>query len=153
MYEKILVALDHSPAAQTVFESALTLAKVVGSQLILLHVLSQDAEDSPLSYAPMTISYNPEKLEEYRQEWEKFEQECQEKLQSMAQQAQQEGVTAEFIQTTGHPGRTICQYAQERDADLIIMGRRGHSSLSEMVMGSVSSYVVHRSHCAVQIVQ
>ena len=47
----------------------------------------------------------------------------------------------------------ICKLAQEWNADLIVMGRRGHSILSELVLGSVSSYVIHRAHCSVHIVQ
>jgi nucleotide-binding universal stress UspA family protein len=153
MYEKILVAVDHSPAAKPVFESALKLAELTKSELILLHVLSKDAEDSPLSFAPMTLSYTPEIMEQYQKEWDTFIEQCQRQLQSMSQQAEMQGVKAEVVQTQGNPGRVICQYARDNHIDSIMMGRRGHSTLGELFMGSVSSYVLHRSHCSVQIVQ
>ncbi|NEP40617.1 MAG: universal stress protein, partial [Okeania sp. SIO2H7] len=35
----------------------------------------------------------------------------------------------------------------------IVMGRRGHSVFSELLLGSVSNYVIHRAHCSVHIVQ
>ena len=88
MYAKILVALDHSPASQTVFESALTLAKLAGSELMLLHALSLNAEDSPLSLAPLIMSYNPETIEQYEQEWKKFVSQSIEKLESLVRSAQ-----------------------------------------------------------------
>ena len=153
MYAKILVALDQSPASQTVFESALTLAKLAGSQLMLLHALSIDAEDSPLSSAPVTMSYNPEKIEQYEQEWEKFVTQGLERLKSLERSASEQGVKAEFTQIQGDPGRVICQSAKNWEADLIVMGRRGHSQLKEIFLGSVSNYVLHRSHCSVHIVQ
>ena len=153
MYNKILVALDQSPASQTVFESALSLAKLTGSQLMLLHVLSIDAEDSPLSSAPVTMSYNPEKIEQYEQEWEQFVTQGLEKLKSLVRSASEQGVKAEFTQIQGDPGRVICQSAKNWEADLIVMGRRGHSQLKEIFLGSVSNYVLHRSHCSVHIVQ
>ena len=153
MYNKILVAVDHSPAAKAVFESALKLAELTKSELVLLHVLSKEADDSPLSFAPMSLSYTPEIMEQYQKEWDTFVQQCSQQLQSMSQQAEIQGVTAEVVQTQGNPGRVICQYAQDNHVDLIVIGRRGHSTLSEMLIGSVSSYVLHRSHCSVHIVQ
>jgi nucleotide-binding universal stress UspA family protein len=153
MYEKILVALDRSPMAEKVFHDSLTLAKKTESNLILLHVLSIDAEDSPLSFAPMSMSYNPETLEQYHQEWNKFSEECLEMLKYMQKQAQQEGVETKIIQENGRAGKVICQKATELAVDLIVMGRRGHSLINEMVMGSVSSYVLHHANGSVLIVQ
>ncbi|MGB3402939.1 MAG: universal stress protein [Microcoleaceae cyanobacterium] len=153
MYSKILVAVDHSPGAKPVFESALKLAELTGSELVLLHALSKDADDNPLSFAPFSLSYTPEVMEQYQKEWETFVQQCSQQLQSMLQQAEIQGVKAEVVQTQGNPGRVICQYATDNNVDLIVMGRRGNSTLGEMFIGSVSSYVLHRSHCNVHIVQ
>ena len=108
MYNKILVAIDHSPASQTVFESALTLAKLAGSQLMLLHALSLNAEDSPLSLAPITMSYNPEKIEQYEQEWKKFLTQSIEKLKSLVRSASEQGVKAEFGTILGRDRPAFC---------------------------------------------
>ena len=48
MFNKILVAIDRSPANQEVFNEALSLAKATKANLILLHVLSGEEEDSPI---------------------------------------------------------------------------------------------------------
>ena len=150
MYNKILVAIDHSPASQTVFESALTLAKLAGSELMLLNALSLNAEDSPLNSATIRMGYD---LEKFEQEWEQFITESLKRLKPLVKSASEQGVKAEFAQIQGKPGRVICQLAKDWGADLIVMGRRGHSRLEEMVLGSVSNYVLRRSHCSVQIVQ
>jgi nucleotide-binding universal stress UspA family protein len=55
MYTKILAAFDRSPSGKQVFEAALTLAKASHADLMLLHVLSRDAEDSPVRYSPKLI--------------------------------------------------------------------------------------------------
>lgn len=39
------------------------------------------------------------------------------------------------------------------NADLIIMGSRGHSGLKELVLGSISKYVVHHALCSVMVVR
>jgi len=154
MYEKILVAIDTSAISDRVFDIALNLAKIDNSNLMLVHILSEEAEDSPVSFWTInTFAYNPEMIKEYHQLWEKFEKECLQMLQSKTNAAQDIGFQTELTQLRGHPGREICKLAKKWNANLIVMGRRGHSILSEILLGSVSNYVIHRAHCSVHIVQ
>ncbi len=153
MYTKILAAFDRSSRGKQVFDAALTLAKANHADLMLLHVLSRDAEDSPVRYSPKLIGYQENDLNVQRQEWEDFIKKTDELLESLTQQAISEGVKAEFRQREGSPGRIICDFAHEWGADLIVVGRRGYSSASEMFIGSVSSYIIHRCNCSVHIVQ
>lgn len=53
----------------------------------------------------------------------------------------------------GHPGRLILKRAKEIDADLIVMGAKGHTLLSRMVMGSVSDFVARNAECSVLVVR
>jgi nucleotide-binding universal stress UspA family protein len=46
MYRNILVAFDNSPRGKYVFEAALALAKANNASLMLLHILSKDAQDN-----------------------------------------------------------------------------------------------------------
>jgi nucleotide-binding universal stress UspA family protein len=153
MYQKVLTAVDSSPRGKQVFEVALTIAQATHAELMLLHILSQDSEDSPVSFAPFSTSYSLEILKTYQQEWESFKTRSLKQLEIWSTQANQAGVKTKFTQITGGPGPAICKFAQEWGADLVVMGRRGHSTVSEMLLGSVSSYVIHRSHCSVHIVQ
>ena len=154
MYEKILVAIDTSAIGDRVFDTALQLAKIGNSNLMLAHILSEEAQESPIrNLWPMSVGYDQKIMKEYHQIWEKFEKECLQMLQSKVTLAKNVGFQAEFTQIRGNPGREICKLSQEWSADLIVMGRRGHSVLSELVLGSVSNYVIHRAHCSVHIVQ
>jgi len=53
----------------------------------------------------------------------------------------------------GNPGDKIVEYAEEADADLIVMGTRGHGRLASALLGSVSKHVVHHSKRSVYIVK
>ncbi|MBH8565221.1 universal stress protein [Nostoc sp. CENA67] len=156
MLKKILVALDRSEMGKQVFEQALALAQVTQAKLMLLHVLSPEEEDSP--YFPMlsNVEYYPalsgQSFELYQKQWDSFKDEGVNILQSFSAQANTLGVSTEFSQTLGSPGRTICKLAATWGADLIIMGHRGRSGLAEMFLGSVSNYVVHHATCSVYIV-
>lgn len=50
----------------------------------------------------------------------------------------------------GNPGLIICQEA--KGFDMVVIGSRGRSPLSELLLGSVGSYVVHHAPCAVLVV-
>ena len=74
-------------------------------------------------------------------------------LQTFGEQAALEGIKVEYQQVPGSAGKTICQVAASWGADLIVIGRRGHTGLMEMMLGSVSNYVLHHALCSVLIVQ
>ena len=159
MFQKILVALDTSSLNRSVFEEALGLAKALNANVMLLHVLSSEEEGSPdiymMSHADYYQGYgmSSEIIQMERQRWEEFANKGLEMLQSLTDEATAAGVKTEFTQITGSPSRTVCEFARNWQADLIVMGRRGHSGLSELFMGSVSNYVLHHAPCSVLTVQ
>ncbi|MBW4515350.1 MAG: universal stress protein [Timaviella obliquedivisa GSE-PSE-MK23-08B] len=155
MLYKILVAVDESFMNRGVFEEALDLSRKTGASLMLLHVLTPEERhhpELPRSYVPY---YYPivtdELLQQYQAEWEIAENRGLNLLRSLAQEAT--GVTVEFTQNIGNPGRVICDVAKDWGATLIVMGRRGRTGLSELLMGSVSNYVIHHAPCSVFVVQ
>ena len=75
------------------------------------------------------------------------------RLQQLAGSANALGITTEFRQLIGSPGRVICKAAQQWDADVIVVGNRGRSGFSEVVMGSVSNYVMHHAPCSVLVLK
>ena len=152
MFRKILVALDRSDNAQQIYEHALSLAKVNNASLMLLHVLSHEENGSPYPPPFSYWNYNPQlsaqTWEFYQKQWETFKNEGLKILQSYAAEANTAGVNAEFRQILGNPGNVICDFARSWEADLIIVGRRGRSGLTEFFLGSVSNYVLHHASCS-----
>jgi nucleotide-binding universal stress UspA family protein len=153
MFTKILVALDRSDNAQEIFADALAVAKANNAKLMLLHVLSSEEEGSPYMPPFSFWEYSPglsaQTWEFYQKEWDVFKTEGLKMLQSYASQANTADVSTEFRQIVGSPGTIICKLAREWDADLIVVGRRGRSGITEFFLGSVSNYVLHHAHCSV----
>jgi nucleotide-binding universal stress UspA family protein len=147
MFNKILVALHRSDdMSRYVFEDALELAKVTNSSLKLLHVLSVDDKDSPNILALIDTPEN-------KKRWHEFEKPGLDLLKSLADKANAAGVTTEYYQGLGRPGHIICETARIWEAGLIMIGRRGLSGMSELILGSVSNYVTHYAPCSVLVVQ
>jgi nucleotide-binding universal stress UspA family protein len=150
MFSKILVAIDHSDSGTAIFDQALALASLSQAALVLLHVLTPfDGYYPQDSYVGM----NPATLQLYMKEWETAEKAGIDRLQVLEKKAIAAGIPMEFTQRIGDPGKLICAMAKNWDADLIVVGRRGLSGLSELLMGSVSSYVLHHAHCHVLALQ
>ena len=53
----------------------------------------------------------------------------------------------------GHRGETIVQVAQEEHADLVVVGARGHSAVSRLLLGSTSDYVATHAPCSVLVIR
>lgn len=158
MFNKILVAVDTSPNSEAVFAKAVSLAKLSGASLMVAHILSPFEEGYPeIPVYPGVDSYYPVLYEEaakvYTKDLEKFAQKSFEFVQELANRATAEGVPTEFTQNSGEPGRLICELANNWGADLVVLGRRGRTGLSELVLGSVSNHVVHHAPCCVLTVQ
>lgn len=152
MFHKIVVALDYSELASPIFDEAISLAKIMGAQLRLLHVVS--LEDG-FGYQPSVYpggfysAISEQRLDLYREQWTEFKTRNLQRLEADTETAKATGVSAEFCQLFGSPGRNICEFAQSWGADLILMGRHGRTGISELFLGSVSNYVLHHAHCAV----
>lgn len=156
MFKKILVALDRSEIGQQVFEEALSLAKLTQASLMLVHVLTPEQEGSPYVPIVSNFDYYPglthQSFELYQKQWDTFKNLGIQMLQSFCVKANTVGVSTEFTQSVGNPGRIICDFAHSHGADLIVMGRRGNSGLMELFLGSVSNYVLHHAPCSVHVV-
>lgn len=156
MYRKILVALDHSSLRNHLLNKAIEMARLMQADLMILHALSAYEEGSPglpvrayHSYYPISDSIA---WDTYQKRWEAYEQEGIQELRQLAAEAEEQGVRTEFTQTAGDPGRVICDIARSWQADMIVVGNRGRSGLSEFFLGSVSNYVMHHALCSVLVV-
>ncbi len=60
------------------------------------------------------------------------------------------GVQIDCLVVEGDPAKTLC--ARSAEADLLVVGSRGHGGFAGLVLGSVSTKCAHHSRCPVVIV-
>ncbi len=152
-FHKILVALDPSKTGQAIFDQALDLAKHENSELYLASYL-QWTPRPPLD-AVSDFSAMPH-FDIAALDIETLQIELQRVRTTLTQYqttAQQAGVKAVLQCDIADPATTICQKAKDWTIDLILLGRRGRTGLSELMMGSISNYVVHHAPCSVLVIQ
>ena len=141
---KVLIALDYDPTAQKVAETGYSLAKAMGAEVILLHVISEPVYYSSLDYSPIMgfTGYmdmgpmapdSPEGLKKASQDY----------LLKIAHHLDDE--TIKVLVKEGDFGDTILEVATTLDADLIVMGSHGRKWLEKILMGSVTEKVLSQT--------
>ena len=156
MFQRILVAIDPSPISDQAFDSALTLAKATGATLTILHVLDIFDPDSPRQSLLPTDGFSrkvdAQMQQDYNQRWAEYVNEREEMLNQKLAIARGIGVQADILHAYGRPETVICNTAQIQRVDVIVVGSHGRKGLNEMLLGSVSNYVIHHAPCSVMVI-
>jgi nucleotide-binding universal stress UspA family protein len=128
MYDTILVPTDGSDSASRAVEHALELGEQFGATVHALYVVDTSRYGEPaLSSAEIVLN--------------ELEEEGHELVSEIAERAEPLGVGVETLVCHGRPNEEIVTYADEVDADVIVMGYHGHSHTVEDNMGSVARRV------------
>lgn len=156
MLNKILVAVDESAASQWAFDTALAMAQGLKSELLVVHTLDVFAPTSP-DYPVIPAGNTTREMDamahkDYAQQWQALVEHYDALLKQKQAQAEAVGVKAYAMTPYGSPGPAICQTASDNDVDLIVIGNRNHTQLHRLVIGSVSSYILHHAPCSVTVV-
>jgi nucleotide-binding universal stress UspA family protein len=154
-YQKILVAMDNSIQASKVFQEAIDIAQKCGGQLMLFNCINSFfASESIISVGTIgDIDIYGTFQQQHKQRLQQELENTQAWLEVYCKQANIKKVLAEFRCKCGESGKEICNLARLWNADLIVLGRRGHRGMTEILLGSVSNYVIHYAPCSVLVVQ
>lgn len=140
MFNKILVAYDGSDGARFALEKAILLAKNLGSELLALWVRG-------------SLPHYPETIDEIEEEKESADAFLREITDDLVMFSKKNNITIQGDSRTGHPAKTIVDYAKEKAVELIVLGHRGHSGLWGSFLGHTTDKVSENAHCSVLIVR
>jgi len=138
-FERIVVAIDGSEPSDRALAKALELAALTRAKLVALAV------EGPLPAYAATVG----EVEEVKREKDAFFGALADRVRREAQAA---GVPIEVELRAGHAAELIVRYADERGADLIVLGHRGHF-LRDHLLGSTADRVSEHASCPVMIVR
>jgi nucleotide-binding universal stress UspA family protein len=127
--QTILVAYDDSPPSRRALERAVELADRYGAKLVITSV-ARLSHSSPRSIGQVDRS---DSLAEHSQE-----------LQDAAAFAKERGVEPDVVAVSGDPAQAIAKLADERSADLVVVGTREPSLVDRIMHPSVSQEVARR---------
>jgi nucleotide-binding universal stress UspA family protein len=131
MYRTIVLALDGSEGSSRALPHAVELAKASGGKIVIAHIDERMAAKGDAPGLPK-------------------EEEIKETIRGQLETIQGEGIEASLESTAvvvlGGPGHAIAQIANDVDADVIVVGTRGHSTIPGIVLGSVAQRLLHIAH-------
>ena len=137
---RILVALDRSPRAETVLARAALIAKLTGAELYLFHAVSV-----PVEVPPEAFTSSPTELVE------KWRMDALRELEKRSREVDPEVVT-HVVARAGSPWSGICASAKAHDVDLIVIGSHGYGLLDHL-LGTTASKVVNHADRSVLVVR
>jgi nucleotide-binding universal stress UspA family protein len=131
----ILVPLDGSELAEAALRSAALLADLPGARLHLLRVI----EPARYPLAGEGYVYVPIDDEAERADATAY-------LDDLAARMTRGGTQVTCELATGSPGTVIPRVAREREVDVIAMATHGRGGLARLVLGSVATATLQRTH-------
>jgi nucleotide-binding universal stress UspA family protein len=135
--QTIVVGYDETPAAGRALERAAQLARAFGANLVVTSV-APPMIGASRSGGPIDPTDTPA--------------DHREQLAHAREALAELGVGAELVPAVGDPAHTIVELAEDRQADLIVVGTREPSVLQRLLGQSVSGSVARQTHCDVLIV-
>ena len=139
MYAEILVPTDGSPASDAAIEHAIDLADRYDARLHALYVVDGAAYSSLEAGAEIVV--------------EALESEGEEATKRVADAAADADVECVSSVVSGTAYRSIQDYVDEHDIDVVVMGTHGRKGLDRYLLGSVTERVVRTSDVPVLTVR
>jgi nucleotide-binding universal stress UspA family protein len=136
MWKKLLVPHDFSPCAEHALSTAVELAKVHGSELVLVHV-SELPANLPLDTLVTPASgVGPVRVDEYTTGG------ARQRLDAITEPLRRAGLAVSTLAVTGDVAERLLALATEVGADALVVGTHGRKGLSHLLLGSVAEKVI-----------
>ncbi len=141
---EVLGCVDFSDASDSVAVEAVRLARLSGNRLHLIHVAAGEPALAGYDEGPVALHTRDERAHELTDEHRQ--------LRELAQRYATDGLEIVPLLVMGPTIETIVDEAERIDAAMIVVGSHGHGALHRLLLGSVSTGVVHHSPRPVVIV-
>lgn len=141
MYKKILLAYDGSDQSERAMKHAKKISETFGAKLEVVHVYPYPVFSMGEAFVPVPQLYE-KNMNEYT---EHIVKEIESQISDIN--------NAKVTMLQGPPAKTIVEYADDIDCDLIVIGSRGLGGFKELVLGSVSHNVVQHAEVPVLVVK
>jgi nucleotide-binding universal stress UspA family protein len=145
MFNSIVVGTDGSETAREAVRQATDLASRLGASIQLVS-----------AYEPVPEGRLREERQEVPEDLQWMvnpREDVTSTLEEAADQLKQAGVEVDTHAREGDPADAILDVAEEKSADLIVVGNKGMTGAKRFLLGSVPNKVSHHAPCSVMIIR
>jgi nucleotide-binding universal stress UspA family protein len=136
-FRKLLVGYDGSPQSEKAVDIGFSLAECLDAT-VLVFAVARPPEPSTSVELEAVLDDAKEHFEEG--------------FKKILEKARSHNIEVKSDMAVGHPAEQLIHRAEVDGIDLIILGRRGRSMISRMMLGSVSERALRYAHCPVMVV-
>jgi nucleotide-binding universal stress UspA family protein len=145
MFGSIVVGTDGSATASEAVRQAMELAESVKAKVYLVSAYEPTPEGrlrDERAQIPADLQWmvNPR-------------EDVEATLREGAEQLESKGIEVETLAREGDPADAILDVAEEKHADLIVVGNKGMTGAKRFLLGSVPNKVSHHAPCSVMIIR
>ncbi|CAG9621716.1 universal stress protein [Sutcliffiella rhizosphaerae] len=167
VFQNILIAYDGSESSLKAVRMGIDMKKKMGTNITIVHVLEETPVTVPIQSTrpdalPTGTMGNVDGLNIYthsvkeqmpgqRHVADTQGDSTQEMLNEIHAILSNERLEAPVEVLQGDPAKSICNFANTHESDLIIIGSRGLGGLKKLILGSVSDKVTNTAECPVLI--
>jgi nucleotide-binding universal stress UspA family protein len=149
--KKVLIALDYNPTAQHILEAGYELARSMGAEVILMHVVADYTYYSSLDYSPILgfdqfSNLGAMQLDSVAQ----LENAANEYLEHLKSQVGDP--STKTLIKDGDAGEAIVEASDNLGVDVVVLGSHSRRGLDKILMGSVAEKVLRKSKIPLYII-
>ncbi|RNI37281.1 universal stress protein [Hanamia caeni] len=142
--KKVLIALDFNPTAQHILEAGYELARSMGAEVTLVHVIADYTYYSSLDYSPILGFDQFSNLGTVQVDTvAQLENAANEYLEHLKTQVGDP--SAKILIKDGDAGEAIVEASDNLNVDVIVLGSHSRRGLDKILMGSVAEKVLRKS--------
>ena len=141
-YRRVVIAIDFSNACKQVLARGIETAKLNHADILLVHVVEY--------LPPLDFGYEPIIVPDWHTNEEAILKQAETSLKEISDEYSLD--TNNMIVLTGAPKLEITRYADDKQADLIVIGSHGRHGLQRL-LGSTATPVLHNAKCDVLAVR
>jgi len=145
MFQSIVVGTDGSETAGKAVREAIELARAVGASVDVVSAY-EPVPDQRLRAEARQVPEDLQWMVNPREDVDAT-------LRAAADQVEAAGVAVRTYAREGDPADAILDVAEERGADLIVVGNTGMTGAKRCLLGSVPNKVSHHAPCSVLIIR
>ncbi len=147
MYQRILVATDGSTLSKKAVGSAITMAQLMGAELVALKVVPR----YPQSYFEGGLALQASEILRVEKQWAEHAQAV---VDAVSKAAAAKGVKVKAITVKSDlVSDAIISVAKKQKCDLIVMSSHGRRGIKRLLLGSETQQVLTHSHVPVLVLR
>lgn len=143
--KKILAPIDFSEISMEAMRGAMELAKDVGAEVHLAHIIAPHH-----TFIPLPLATNAEQSRELVREAAMLEQ-AEQELNRIKKDEFGDSPKVVTFAEVGHPTQKLVDYAKRNEIDLIMLATHGRTGAEHLVIGSVAEKLVRYAPCSVLV--